>query len=589
MDGAERRQPRSHRGGRSRARACRSCTATRSASASGRCHGRHPRRRPAKLALYRRHAGGPGLRPGRWRNGSATDRRSASASSRSIMAAEPALARDQRGRRPEAVARGPARRGSLMDVVRIGDRPVGAGAPVYIIAEAGSNHDRDLDQARRLIDVAAEAGADAVKFQTFRSDAIVAETPTRAEYLDAILPPGQTMSELFAPARAAARVARDASREHATDRGLDFLSTPFDHEAVDLLDELGVKAFKVATYELWHLPLIRDIASRGKPIICSTGMADMARRPGAGRRRARDRQRAADPAALRRQLPAAVRRPEPAGDRDDAPGVRGAGRLERPHAGLAGAGRRDDPRRGGDREALHDRPRAGRGPTTGSPSSPTSWPRWCARSATPRRPSATGVKRRAPAEDDLYVTARRSLFAARPIEAGAVVGADDIAVLRPGTGLEVARPRQGHRADRPPPHRAPRAARLGHVLMTIERTVTDRELARRHARGVWAGEFGAGYADAEPGRRRAASAASGTDSSSGMPIRRCSRWAAGRAPPRADRPPPRPGRRMGRSTSARARWIGRVRSRQGQPRPELAPGSCRSATGSSISRTRSAS
>ena len=85
-----------------------------------------------------------------------------------------------------------------MDVVKIGDRPVGAGAPVYIIAEAGSNHDRDMDQARRLIDVAAEAGADAVKFQTFRADAIVAETPTRAQYLDGILPPGQTMSELFA-------------------------------------------------------------------------------------------------------------------------------------------------------------------------------------------------------------------------------------------------------------------------------------------------------------------------------------------------------------------------------------------------------
>ena len=84
-----------------------------------------------------------------------------------------------------------------MDVVRIGDRPLGAGAPVYIIAEAGSNHDRDLDQARRLIDVAAEAGADAVKFQTFRSDAIVAETPTRAKYLDGILPEGQSMSELF--------------------------------------------------------------------------------------------------------------------------------------------------------------------------------------------------------------------------------------------------------------------------------------------------------------------------------------------------------------------------------------------------------
>ena len=64
-------------------------------------------------------------------------------------------------------------------------------------------------------------------------------------------------------------------KTYAESCGLDFLSTPFDFEAVDLLDGLGVKAFKVATYELWHLPLIREIASRGKPIICSTGMADI--------------------------------------------------------------------------------------------------------------------------------------------------------------------------------------------------------------------------------------------------------------------------------------------------------------------------
>ena len=85
-----------------------------------------------------------------------------------------------------------------MKSVMIGDRKVGDGAPVYVIAEAGSNHDRDLDQARRLIDVAAAAGADAVKFQTFTASRIVAETKTRAKYLDAILPPDKTMSDLFA-------------------------------------------------------------------------------------------------------------------------------------------------------------------------------------------------------------------------------------------------------------------------------------------------------------------------------------------------------------------------------------------------------
>ena len=139
-----------------------------------------------------------------------------------------------------------------MQQVMIGERPVGGGAPVYIIAEAGSNHDRDIDQAKRLIDVAAEAGADAVKFQTFAADRIVAETSTRARYLDAILPPGKTMSELFAELELPRAWHADL-KDHAEAAGLDFLSTPFDHEAVDLLDELDVKAFKVATYELWHL------------------------------------------------------------------------------------------------------------------------------------------------------------------------------------------------------------------------------------------------------------------------------------------------------------------------------------------------
>src|SRR6266550_3216577 len=158
-----------------------------------------------------------------------------------------------------------------MDVVRIGDREVGGGAPVYVIAEAGSNHDRNLDQAKRLIDVAAEAGADAVKFQTFTADRIVAETRTRAKYLDAILPPDETMASLFRKLELpyAWHVELKDRTEAA---GLDFLSTPFDEGAADMLEGIGVKAFKVASYELWHLPLIRHVARKGLPMICSTGM-----------------------------------------------------------------------------------------------------------------------------------------------------------------------------------------------------------------------------------------------------------------------------------------------------------------------------
>jgi N,N'-diacetyllegionaminate synthase len=322
-----------------------------------------------------------------------------------------------------------------MDVVRIGDRPVGAGAPVYIIAEAGSNHDRDLDQARRLIDVAAEAGADAVKFQTFQSDQIVAETPTRAEYLDGILPPGQTMSELFHQLELP-REWHAPLFEHASARGLDFLSTPFDHEAVDLLDDLGVKAFKVATYELWHLPLIRDVASRGKPIICSTGMADMA-----------DVQAAVDVvretgneqlillhcvvnypppfADLNMRAIETMRRAfgVPVGWSDHTPGW-----LAPVVATTLGAAVIE-------KHFTTDRGRPG--PDHRFALEPGELAEMIRAIRDTEAALGDGVKRRAPAEDDLYVTARRSLFAARPIEAGSTLVADDVAILRPGTGLEV--------------------------------------------------------------------------------------------------------------------------------------------------------
>ncbi|MEA2654502.1 MAG: hypothetical protein QOI37_1729 [Chloroflexota bacterium] len=322
-----------------------------------------------------------------------------------------------------------------METVLIGDRPVGLGAPVYIIAEAGSNHDRDLDQARRLIDVAVEAGADAVKFQTFRADAIVAETTTRARYLDAILPPGQTMSDLFRGLELP-REWHAELKQHAEAQGIDFLSTPFDHEAVDLLDELGVKAFKVATYELWHLPLIRDVASRGKPIICSTGMADMG-----------DVQDAVDTVAATGNeqlilLHCVVNYPPPFSDlnlraietmrtafrvpvgySDHSPGL-----LAPIVATTLGAAVLE-------KHFTTDRSRPG--PDHRFALEPDELLAMVQAVRDTEAALGDGVKRMAAAEADLYVTARRSLFAARSIEAGTVMLEADVAILRPGTGIEV--------------------------------------------------------------------------------------------------------------------------------------------------------
>lgn len=159
--------------------------------------------------------------------------------------------------------------------VTIADRLVGPGQPPYVIAEAGSNHNRDLSTALALIDVAAAAGADAVKFQTFTGDALVARTSHPIATLhDEFSRYGSTVHEMFAaiemPLEWLPRL-----RDRATERGITFLSTPFDERSADTLAELGMPAFKVASYEVVHLPLLRHLGRFGKPVLISTGMASI--------------------------------------------------------------------------------------------------------------------------------------------------------------------------------------------------------------------------------------------------------------------------------------------------------------------------
>lgn len=163
----------------------------------------------------------------------------------------------------------------VLQTVVIGNQPVGPGHPCFVIAEAGSNHDSDLEVALELIDCAASAGADAVKFQTFTADALAARTAHPVARLrDKYERFGATIHEMFQkiemPVAWLPRL-----RERAEARGLIFLSTPLDERSVDILDELGVPAFKVASFEIVHLPLLRHIARKGKPILLSTGMASL--------------------------------------------------------------------------------------------------------------------------------------------------------------------------------------------------------------------------------------------------------------------------------------------------------------------------
>ncbi len=151
----------------------------------------------------------------------------------------------------------------------IGSRLVGDGKPCFVIAEAGSNHNGSLDQARRLIDVAADAGADAVKFQLFRARTLYARSAGQTEYLKLARSIYDVIAELEMPYEWLVPLA-----EHARDRGILFLASVFDEEGADRLEPL-VEAFKVASYEMTHLPLVGYLAGKGKPLIVSTGTADL--------------------------------------------------------------------------------------------------------------------------------------------------------------------------------------------------------------------------------------------------------------------------------------------------------------------------
>lgn len=140
--------------------------------------------------------------------------------------------------------------------ISIGGRQVGDGQPVFIIAEVSANHRGKIETALSAIDTAAEAGADAVKFQHLIHDKIAAE-PLSAFYKSAELPYEWT-EKLIARAK---------------EKNIIFFSTPFDTEAVDVLDGADVPAFKVASYEMTDDVLLRYIAKKGKPVILSTGMA----------------------------------------------------------------------------------------------------------------------------------------------------------------------------------------------------------------------------------------------------------------------------------------------------------------------------
>lgn len=145
---------------------------------------------------------------------------------------------------------------------------------IFIIAEAGVNHDGSVDKAKKMIKVAAQAGADAIKFQTFKAQAIVTTDAVKADYQ--IITSGQKETQLeMLKKYELSYKDHELLIEECKLNNIEFLSTPFDLSAVDMLVKMGINKWKIASGEITNLPLLRKIASLDQEIILSTGMADL--------------------------------------------------------------------------------------------------------------------------------------------------------------------------------------------------------------------------------------------------------------------------------------------------------------------------
>jgi N,N'-diacetyllegionaminate synthase len=316
--------------------------------------------------------------------------------------------------------------------IPVGGHQIG-GARCFVIAEAGVNHNGDLGLARRLVDAAADAGADAVKFQTFRTGALVSAAAPKARYQVETTGGGESQQAMLARLELSAE-AHAALMQHAARRGLVFFSTPFDEASADLLEGLGVDLFKVPSGEVTNVPLLRHIAAKGRPVLLSTGMCtlDEVAAAVATIRAAGDPPLAilhcvsaypapAEDTNLKAMDTLRARFDCPVGLSDHSLGIeialaavaRGAALLEK-HVTL-------------DRTLP--------GPDHRASLEPADFAALVRGVRAVESALGDGVKRPMPSELDTRAVARRSLVAARALAAGHRLGPDDIAIKRPGTGI----------------------------------------------------------------------------------------------------------------------------------------------------------
>ena len=158
-----------------------------------------------------------------------------------------------------------------MNTIQIKNRKIGDGYPAYIIAEMSANHSGSIERAKEIIRAAKESGADCVKIQTYTPDTLTIDCHNQYFQIDNGTWEGENLYTLYGKAYTPWEWHKEL-KEEADRVGIDFFSTPFDTTSVDFLEELGVDFYKIASFEMIDLPLLRYIASKGKPIIMSTGM-----------------------------------------------------------------------------------------------------------------------------------------------------------------------------------------------------------------------------------------------------------------------------------------------------------------------------
>ncbi|MGD0516141.1 MAG: N-acetylneuraminate synthase [Thermoguttaceae bacterium] len=162
----------------------------------------------------------------------------------------------------------------MVKIIEIGGKKVGLDQPCFIIAEAGVNHNGDLDMALQLVEAARAVGADAVKFQTFRAEKLASALAVKASYQVETTGAAESQLQMLKRLELSPQSHSDLIA-HCRGQGIIFLSSPFDEESADFLETLQVPAFKIPSGEIVNIPFLSQVARKGKPIILSTGMATL--------------------------------------------------------------------------------------------------------------------------------------------------------------------------------------------------------------------------------------------------------------------------------------------------------------------------